>query len=162
MTDLVQGVRKFMAGADQSRDRFNPAQACFYTGMQLEEMAEKISEVAKGAISASTSERLFRHAAAIDALAKEFKAGKFQGDIGRADHAELIDADFDMLFTSAAAMLSTSIDTEGAITHGCETNLAKLVEGKIVRDPETSKVLKPEGWKPPDFTPFVDPNAKGE
>lgn len=33
--------------------------------------------------------------------------------------------------------------------HG--SNMRKLVDGKIVRHPETGKVLKPEGWQPPNL-----------
>lgn len=31
------------------------------------------------------------------------------------------------------------------------SNLAKLVDGKVIRHPQTGKVLKPEGWQPPDI-----------
>lgn len=31
------------------------------------------------------------------------------------------------------------------------SNMAKVVDGKVVRDPDTGKILKPEGWTPPDI-----------
>nr|WP_296763994.1 hypothetical protein [Rhodococcus sp. (in: high G+C Gram-positive bacteria)] len=31
-----------------------------------------------------------------------------------------------------------------------QSNLAKMVDGKVIRDPDTGKVLKPAGWTPPD------------
>jgi len=36
------------------------------------------------------------------------------------------------------------------------SNMAKVVDGKVVRDPHTGKVLKPEGWTAPDIAAVLD------
>ena len=161
MHNLQEGVREFMLGAGDTVGKFNPDQACRYMGYQIEEMAEKIKAAADGALNASDRAYLMQAAANIDALGKQFKAGEFVGAVGRADHDKLIDADFDLAFTSLGALNSTSIDTDGAIHEGCRSNLAKLVDGKVIRDAH-GKIQKPAGWTPPDFRPFVDPNVKGD
>lgn len=155
---LPSSVREFMEKAGQSTARFNPAQASLYTGLQIEELAEKLFAISEGCLTSSQRKNLQQMAQSLDVLGDQFKRGVFQGTIGRADHAELIDADCDLAWVSIGALYSTSKDGLGALRHVAETNLDKFRNG-VIKD-ANGKIQKPANWKAPDFTPYVDENAK--
>ena len=73
------------------------------------------------------------------------------------DDVEKIDACFDMIWVIVGYMKSRGWDCEALWDEGAQSNLAKIdpTTGKVIRRPEDGKILKPEGWKPPDFTRFA-------
>lgn len=73
-----------------------------------------------------------------------------------ADDVEMIDACFDMIWVIVGYMKSRGWDCEGIWDEGAKSNLAKIdpATGLVRRRPEDGKILKPEGWQPPDFTKF--------
>jgi predicted HAD superfamily Cof-like phosphohydrolase len=72
------------------------------------------------------------------------------------DDVEEIDACFDMMWVIVGYMKSRGWDCESIWDEGAKSNLSKIdpVTGKVIRR-EDGKILKPEGWKPPDFTKFA-------
>ena len=72
------------------------------------------------------------------------------------DTVEEIDACFDMMWVIIGYMKSRGWDCENIWDEGAKSNLSKIdpVTG-LVRRREDGKILKPEGWTPPDFTKFV-------
>lgn len=72
------------------------------------------------------------------------------------DDAEQLDACFDMIWVIVGYMKARGWDCDAAWDEGAQSNLAKIdvKTGKVIRR-EDGKILKPEGWKPPDFTKFV-------
>jgi predicted HAD superfamily Cof-like phosphohydrolase len=72
------------------------------------------------------------------------------------DDVEEIDACFDMMWVIVGYMKSRGWDCEGIWDEGAKSNLSKIdpVTGRVKRR-EDGKILKPEGWKPPDFTKFA-------
>jgi predicted HAD superfamily Cof-like phosphohydrolase len=72
------------------------------------------------------------------------------------DDVEEIDACFDMMWVIIGYMKSRGWDCENIWDEGAKSNLSKIdpVSGKVIRR-EDGKILKPEGWKPPDFTKFA-------
>ena len=72
------------------------------------------------------------------------------------DEVETLDACFDMMWVIIGYMLSKGYDVEGAWDEGAKSNLAKIdaLTGKVIKR-DDGKVLKPEGWTPPDLKPFV-------
>lgn len=72
------------------------------------------------------------------------------------DDAEQLDACFDMIWVIVGYMKSRGWDCEAAWDEGALSNLSKIdsVSGKVIRR-EDGKILKPQGWKPPNFTKFV-------
>ena len=72
------------------------------------------------------------------------------------DDVEDIDACFDMIWVIVGYMLSRGWDCERLWDEGALSNLKKIdrVTNKVLKR-EDGKVMKPEGWKPPDFTKFV-------
>jgi phosphoribosyl-ATP pyrophosphohydrolase len=72
------------------------------------------------------------------------------------DDAEKADACFDMIWVIVGYMRSRGWDVKAIWDHGAGTNLAKIdPETGLVRRREDGKILKPEGWKEPDFSQFV-------
>jgi predicted HAD superfamily Cof-like phosphohydrolase len=73
------------------------------------------------------------------------------------DDVEKIDACFDMIWVIVGYMKSRGWDCEAIWDEGAKSNLAKIdpTTGKVIRRPEDGKILKPEGWKPPDFSKFT-------
>jgi predicted HAD superfamily Cof-like phosphohydrolase len=72
------------------------------------------------------------------------------------DQTEQLDALVDILVVTIGAINSMGADGEGAWKEVMRTNFAKIDEhtGKV-RKREDGKVLKPEGWQPPDLKPFL-------
>jgi predicted HAD superfamily Cof-like phosphohydrolase len=72
------------------------------------------------------------------------------------DEVEEIDACFDMMWVIVGYMLSKGYDVDGIWDEGALSNLKKIdKETRKVLKREDGKVLKPEGWKPPNFSRFA-------
>lgn len=72
------------------------------------------------------------------------------------DDVEEIDACFDMIWVIVGYMKSRGWDCEKIWDEGAKSNLSKIDPTTgFVRRREDGKILKPEGWMPPDFTKFV-------
>jgi len=67
-----------------------------------------------------------------------------------------LDALIDILVVTIGAIHSLGVDAEGAWKEVMRTNFAKSDRdtGKV-RKREDGKVLKPQGWTPPELAPFV-------
>lgn len=72
------------------------------------------------------------------------------------DEVEKIDACFDMIWVIVGYMKSRGWDCSAIWDEGAKSNLSKIdpVTGKVIRR-EDGKILKPEGWTPPDFSKFT-------
>jgi predicted HAD superfamily Cof-like phosphohydrolase len=72
------------------------------------------------------------------------------------DDVERLDACFDMIWVIVGYMKARGWDCESAWDEGAYSNLAKIDKGtgKVIRR-EDGKILKPEGWKPPNFKKFT-------
>ena len=67
-----------------------------------------------------------------------------------------LDALVDILVVTIGAIHSLGANAEGAWNEVMRTNFAKIdPETGKVRKREDGKVLKPEGWTPPDLEPFT-------
>jgi len=67
-----------------------------------------------------------------------------------------LDALIDILVVTIGAINSLGANAESAWQEVMRTNMAKIdsVTGKVLRR-EDGKILKPEGWKPPNLEPFI-------
>lgn len=72
------------------------------------------------------------------------------------DRLEQLDALIDILVVTIGAIHSMGADAEGAWKEVMRTNFAKIDKdtGKV-RKRGDGKVLKPEGWQPPNLKPFL-------
>lgn len=72
------------------------------------------------------------------------------------DDAEICDACFDLMWVIVGYMKSRGWDCEEIWDEGAKSNLSKIDPVTLkVKKREDGKILKPEGWKPPDFAKFV-------
>ncbi len=72
------------------------------------------------------------------------------------DRVEQLDALIDILVVTIGAILSMGADGEGAWIEVMRSNFAKIDHdsGKV-RKREDGKVLKPDGWTPPELKQFL-------
>jgi phosphoribosyl-ATP pyrophosphohydrolase len=86
----------------------------------------------------------------------EEESSEFWDAVEAKDDAEQLDACFDMMWVIIGYMKARGWNAEAAWDEGARSNLAKIdiATMKVIRR-EDGKILKPEGWKPPDFTKFV-------
>jgi predicted HAD superfamily Cof-like phosphohydrolase len=77
--------------------------------------------------------------------------------LANGDRVETLDALLDMVVVIVGAMHSAGFDAEGGWKEVMNTNFAKIdKETGKVRKREDGKVLKPQGWTPPDLEPFIE------
>ena len=81
---------------------------------------------------------------------------ELQVAIANKDPVETLDALTDILVVTIGAMNSMGADGEGAWREVMATNFNKIDRrtGKVLRR-EDGKVLKPEGWEPPQLAKFL-------
>jgi predicted HAD superfamily Cof-like phosphohydrolase len=72
------------------------------------------------------------------------------------DQVETVDALIDILVVTIGALHSMGADGEGAWKEVMATNFAKIEANGKVRKREDGKVLKPQGWEPPNLKPFLN------
>lgn len=72
------------------------------------------------------------------------------------DKVEILDALIDIIVVTVGAINSMGANGEAAWDEVMRTNFAKIdsVSGKV-RKREDGKVLKPEGWTPPNLENFI-------
>jgi predicted HAD superfamily Cof-like phosphohydrolase len=84
------------------------------------------------------------------------ETGELADAIVAKDSIETLDALVDILVVTIGAIHSMGADAEGAWEEVMSTNAAKIdLDTGKVRKREDGKVLKPEGWVPPDLASFV-------
>ena len=73
-----------------------------------------------------------------------------------ANEPEQLDACMDMIWVILGFCHMRGYDIRGAWDEVVKTNMAKVdpVTGKVRRR-EDGKILKPEGWKPPDMSKYI-------
>ena len=72
------------------------------------------------------------------------------------DMVEVLDALIDIMVVTAGAIRAGGMDGKGAWEEVMRTNFAKIdPETGKVRKREDGKILKPEGWQPPNLKDFV-------
>ncbi len=90
----------------------------------------------------------------INLIEEEFK--ELKEAINNNDMLETLDALEDMLVVTIGAIHSAGMDGEGGWKEVMRTNFAKIdKETGKVRKREDGKVLKPQGWTPPELAPYV-------
>ena len=82
----------------------------------------------------------------------EEEANELADAIRAHDQIETLDALIDILVVTIGALHSIGVDTEGAWKEVHGSNMAKIDAGTgVVLRREDGKILKPEGWQPPNL-----------
>ena len=73
------------------------------------------------------------------------------------DLVEVLDALADIGYILAGTIINHGMQDiyDDAFNEGHRSNMAKLVNGKVIRR-EDGKVLKPDGWQPPQLAQFLE------
>lgn len=95
-------------------------------------------------IPENVEERLLR----LDLLEEEFEE-YLEGE-ENSDIVEIADALADIIYIACGTAVSYGIPLDKVFAEVHRSNMAKLVDGKPIYR-EDGKVLKPEGWTPPDI-----------
>jgi predicted HAD superfamily Cof-like phosphohydrolase len=82
---------------------------------------------------------------------------EFLEAIENKDDVEQLDACMDMIWVILGYCYMKEYDVDGAWREVSHSNLAKIdsATGKVLKR-EDGKVLKPEGWQPPNFGKYVN------
>ena len=81
---------------------------------------------------------------------------EFLESISDNDDTEQLDACFDMIWVIVGYMKARGWDCDASWDEGAKSNLSKIDPATgLVKRREDGKILKPEGWKPPNFAKFV-------
>lgn len=146
----------FVAAKQQPADPTpDSKQAAFYFGMQLEELAEKLSLL-------SPVDGAWLHG-----LANSYKHGMNDGmmalclqDPAKAE--KLLDGDADLLWVTIGSARAQGADLDGAYGAVRAANWNKRwPDGEFHLDPASRKVVKPEGWVAPDLSTYIHPSLQG-
>ena len=86
----------------------------------------------------------------------EEEANELADAITAHDQVETVDALIDILVVTIGALHSMGADAEGAWKEVMQTNFNKIDKktGKVIKR-EDGKVLKPDGWTPPNLKDFL-------
>jgi predicted HAD superfamily Cof-like phosphohydrolase len=89
-------------------------------------------------------------------LIEEEYNDEFKTALANGNRVEQLDALIDILVVTIGAIHSAGFDAEGAWREVMSTNFAKIDEktGKVIKR-EDGKVLKPEGWRPPNLSLYI-------
>jgi predicted HAD superfamily Cof-like phosphohydrolase len=81
---------------------------------------------------------------------------EFVRDYFAGDEVGQLDGCMDMIWVILGYCYMKGFDVSGAWAEVARSNLSKIdtVTGKVIKRKD-GKVLKPEGWTPPDLKPFV-------
>lgn len=140
---MIESIRKFNKLAGNTDDCFNVRQAAMYMGLQCEELAEKFKSLG-----------LYAFSTRLDQLGLEFKQGEFDENFHNVDRHAIMDDDIDLFVVTVGSLLSQGVDIEGAIGEVNRANMSKVFpDGTMHRD-ANGKIIKPEGWTPPNLDPF--------
>jgi predicted HAD superfamily Cof-like phosphohydrolase len=89
-------------------------------------------------------------------LIEEEYNDEFKTALANGDRVEQLDALIDILVVTIGAIHSAGFDAEGAWQEVMSTNFAKInSETGKVQKREDGKVLKPDGWRPPNLSLYI-------
>lgn len=75
------------------------------------------------------------------------------------DIVEIADALADIIYIACGTAVSYGIPLDKVFEEVHRSNMAKLVDGKVLRRAD-GKIQKPEGWTPPDIKRVLDEAAR--
>lgn len=144
----------FAAGQQPGWPTPDARQVAFYAGMQCEELSEKL------AIIFGPKAKVVDY---LKGTGEALKRGDFDAKVADAlvnDPKGLLDGDIDLQWVTVGSVRAQGADHAGATAEVDRANWDKRFPDGTFHLNEVGKVLKPEGWREPDLTPFVHPSLK--
>lgn len=92
----------------------------------------------------------------IDLLQEEFE--EYLEAEEKADIVGIADALADIIYIACGTAVAYGIPLDKVFEEVHRSNMAKLVDGKVIRRAD-GKVLKPEGWNPPNIAGILKSRA---
>jgi predicted HAD superfamily Cof-like phosphohydrolase len=86
----------------------------------------------------------------LDEEFEEYRNAEYDNDI-----VEIADALADIIYIACGTAVSYGIPLDEIFNEVHRSNMAKLVDGKVIRR-EDGKIQKPEGWTPPDIKSIIE------
>ena len=162
--NLQENVTVFQEACDDTVAIYNPRQLARYTGMQMEELCEKLTAVAGGGEEGvPVPPELLDLIVELELQGRRFKAGDFDKlfvPVSDLQRKEMLDADIDLAWVSFGSANSIGADVDGAVGKVSQANLSKVgPDGKVLRD-ANGKIMKPLGFTSPDLGSCLYPVAK--
>lgn len=158
---MINYIQDFMNAADAATDKFDPRMVALYTGLQLEELTEKLAaiEAAPGVFPKDSLSRLRHVVHVMTLLGDEFKKGTYDDPVKNADQVQMLDADVDVAWVSIGGSKSMGADFDGAAAEVYRSNMSKTDPdtGKMGRD-QNGKITKHPRYSPPNLVPFIAAN----
>lgn len=155
---LVQATENWFVKVKQMPEQPTPdvRKTAFYTGMQLEEMSEKLDVFFPDGNPFVDQ---------LKAYATQFKDGAFDVAVQTAMMSpakckELLDCDVDVLWVTIGHARAMGSDINTGYKKVIGANYAKRFEDGTFHLAPNGKVLKPEGWKPADLTDCLHPSLQ--
>lgn len=147
--DIIARVNKWNIDAGRTHNVFNVRQMAFYTGMQCEELGEKLDALGLAGI-----------ANYLHLVGNELKEGTWDNYLQRECESPeareaILDADCDITVVTIGSAQGQGANFHGAMAAVINANERKRQpDGKLLKN-EHGKIQKPEGWTPPDLTPYL-------
>jgi len=131
---MFDAVKQFMEASGQTTDQINLDQAELYADL-INEEADELDEATTDLIAALKTGNLPAIQGCLEHLLKEVN---------------------DLIWVAAGFGYCFGLPLKEGMDQVASTNLAKIIDGEVRRHPETGKVLKPEGWQPPDYSSLIE------
>lgn len=147
--NIIDQIRRFNILAGNTVDTYNVRQSALYTGLMLEELAEKLNRL--GFISTAGN---------LDSLGRDFKRGNYDDLFYQVSREHLLDDDVDLVVVTLGSMMSMGVDVQGAFNEVHRANMSKVFPDGTMHKDSNGKIIKPETFVGPNLAPFVH-NGKG-
>ncbi|MEX3764441.1 hypothetical protein [Paraburkholderia phenoliruptrix] len=143
---FIKDQMAFMDACGQSIDRPNKEQTELYLRLMIEELGETL--VAANPSGAGEIRSLIAGLTALAVLSSQ------------TDRVELFDGLIDVIVTTAGAGISAGLPMSAGWQEVMRSNHAKIdPDTGAVRRRGDGKILKPDGWTPPNLAALLEPHA---
>ncbi len=147
LPNLLDGTEAFLVAAGHPIPAAPAIPAADVVALRLKLLVEEVTEL----MQAVGFDDLYDYleCAADEVVADVVEDAREADDV---DLVEMVDAFHDITVIAYGGALETagSVGARRAADEVTRSNLAKIVDGKVLRRSD-SKILKPDGWQPPDI-----------
>lgn len=148
----INAINAWNKDAGRSHDYFNVRSVALHTGLQLEELGEKLE--AMGLLGAANS---------LKDLSRDFKEGMWDTMIKRQDEENstvfrmaLLDADADLFVVTVGSGQAQGADYNGAVAEVLRSNDSKRQEDGTLKLDANGKIVKGPYYKEPNLWKFIN------